>query len=319
MTPNQTQTTANTSAPIDLHLVQPFWNELSLRQLLTIFQILTCRRPLIVDTVAMDQARRIRVFEVLHPQLPKDWLELFEDPEDDDEDLILKSTLNHALDHSLGRLFIPHETQAERYRLTLELTRCPYPKLVYDRPVRKGKPAEKATFYAPADALRNITIYELSVIFSDLEEYIRSNDETRLTSCLAVIYRAPKPKSTYNLESAYEGDIRLPYRKYEGTVARREPHMQQLTPIVRQLLAFWLASCRALIISRYKKAFERPEDSSPWALGGERVGNDYSWGGVLLSLAGGPAQLEAVADQHYGNALTYLCMLEDQREALQQK
>jgi len=312
---NPNPTTAETTAPINLHLVQPSWNELSLRQLITIFQILTCRRPLMVDTLAMDQARRIKVFEVLHPALPKDWLNSFTDPEDEDEDLILKSTLNHALDHSLGKLFIPHETQADRYRLTLELTRCPYPKLLHTKPSNKGKPGEKAAYYAPADALGNITIYELSVIFSDLEDYIRSNDETRLSSCLAVIYRNPKPKTPHNLEAAYEGDIRLPYRRYESTVSRREPHMQQLSPVIRQLLAFWLASCRAHIISNYKKAFERPEDSSPWALAGQKVGNDYSWGGVLLSLAGGPAQLEAVADQHYGNALTYLCMLEDQRQA----
>jgi hypothetical protein len=41
--------------------------------------------------------------------------------------------------------------------------------------------------------------------------------------------------------------------------------------------------------------------------------NDYSLGGVILSLAGGVANIDVVADQNFHNCFTYLSMLEDER------
>jgi hypothetical protein len=76
------------------------------------------------------------------------------------------------------------------------------------------------------------------------------------------------------------------------------------------VLVFWFICCRAQIIRAYPNIFTH----NPQGEAGEPAGNDYAWGGILLNLADGLPNLDAVAQQHYANALTYLSMLEDQRK-----
>ena len=188
------------------------------------------------------------------------------------------------------------------YQLNLGLTKCPWPVLAR-RHKLTGKPIN---YHAPADALANITIYEMAAVFTLFEDFMAKQDEAIAHRLLATIYRRHKPRNQENRRMGYEGDRRLPYLRHESTVEQRIPHMAALPRPVKQLLLFWVASCRQAIVQAYPAVFSQKSSEG-------QDGRQYRWGGVLLSLADGLVHLDAVAAQNHQNALTYLSYLEDQR------
>jgi len=222
----------------------------------------------------------------------------------------------HALIGGLFDITEDAETKQTTYAVKLNRSVCPYPELVKRPPAgryrsKRLEAQHTKKYYAPADGLGNLTIYELAAAFSRFEAYLATNDERHALELLAILYRPPKLATKDNLESAFEGDIRLPYRKREGTTAQRVPLMATLPLLARRVILFWFASCRAQIVRQYPKVFSAPA--------GEGDAPGYGWGGVLLSVAGGPAGLEAVADQHYSNVLTWLSMKAEEADELERR
>jgi hypothetical protein len=192
------------------------------------------------------------------------------------------------------------------YEIKLGLTKCPWPILEYT-----GKAGKKKRYYAPADGLENITLYELALTFALFERYLESNDTAHADELIATIYRPGKENTPENRRSGFQGDRRLPIYKHESMVKKRLPRLKVLPLDVKKLLLFWFASCREGIIQSYPNIFNKPGEME---IGGERVGNDYGWGGMLLALADGIVHLEQVSLQPYQNGLIYLSYLEDERK-----
>jgi hypothetical protein len=201
------------------------------------------------------------------------------------------------------------------YQLALTYTKTPWPYIELSRgwrPRQRRFSGRQTTnrIYGPSNSLSNVSIYELGMSFMALERFLQDQDEEALFELLAILYRPSKPATADNKRSAYQGDRRLPLLHHEATLPVRKKLMRRLPPLVRNFLVFWFASCRQQIISSYPNIFS----INPHGSAGEAAGNDYAWGGILLNLADGLPNLDAVAQQHYANALTYLSMLEDQRK-----
>lgn len=226
-------------------------------------------------------------------------------------EIVFLSELKAVMVAALDGLFTIDENDetGTRYACRLNLTRNPYPKLANTEKDAKGKAKKTTWYYAPDDGLSNITIYELATTFTYFEQYLATNDESWAHKLIGALYRPSKPITKHNVESAYEGDRRQPLRKHEKKVAERAALAATLPALVRRLILFWFAGCRQGIIERYGKVFKRGGNEKP----------GYGWGGVLLAVAGGPTGLEAIADQHYTNALTWLSMKEDEREAMEEQ
>lgn len=221
--------------------------------------------------------------------------------------------LRAVIHATLGGLFDAREdetTGATLYSCRLNLTKNPYPSLSH---TPKGKKPGKSTWlFCAQDGLSNITIYELSTLFTYFEQYQATGDEQWGNRLLGVLYRPAKTPSKYNLDSGYEGDRRQPLRRYESKVEDRAELVAKMPLQVRRLIIFWFASCRQQIVERYSKVFRKNGNAGESQPG-------YGWGGVMLAIAGGPTGLDAIADQHYSNALTWLSMKEDEREAAEQQ
>lgn len=179
------------------------------------------------------------------------------------------------------------------------LTKNPYPRITI----------AGLTLYGPANALDNISIYEMGKIFTLYEQFVEHGNIDTVNELLATMYRPTKPDTAANQKSAWGGDRRLPLRGHEATVDKRMVAMAALPEATKQILLFWVASCRHAIVEAFPKVFDPPTDPEAVSL------PNYGWGGVLLSLADGIVHLNAAADQTYGTALAYLSLLEDRRLA----
>ena len=160
--------------------------------------------------------------------------------------------------------------------------------------------------YGPEDGLANITIYELAYTFGTYENFVRTGDEQYAHLLIGALYRPSRPETREERESGWYGDRRQALRRREKKVEERARLAATLPVLAKRAILFWFASCRERIVAQYPKVF-KPAESA-------KIGdNNYGWGGVLLSVAGGPAGLEVVSDQHYSNTLTFLSMKEDER------
>lgn len=213
--------------------------------------------------------------------------------------------LRQTLHYSIAGLFdIQEKDGATTYAAKLNLTRNPWPVLSGQGRTKKQA---KRMYYAPADALDNLTIYEMGMAFNLFENYLISGDEGYALSLLALLYRPTRPETVKERESAWGGDRRQPIRGYEGKIDERVALVKTLPNTVKRVLLFWFAGCRQQIVDAYPKVFHKNSN------GGK---NEYGWGGVLLSVAeSGPmGALGEVSDQHYSNVLTYISMKADEAE-----
>lgn len=232
---------------------------------------------------------------------------LADDPEHGQ--LIFLQELRIVLHTALSGLFDIEEdadTGATTYAARLNLTKNPYPSLSHTPKTKLKAVKPKTTwYYAPADGLANISLYEMAYTFTLFENYLKTDDETYAHNLIAALYRPSRPETQADRDSGWFGDRRQPLRKHESKVDERAELVKTMPALVRRLILFWFASCRQQIVERYPKVFQREAHADG--------GVGYGWGGVLLALAGGPVGLEAIADQHHGNGLTWLSMKEDER------
>jgi hypothetical protein len=156
-------------------------------------------------------------------------------------------------------------------------------------------------------------LQEMALVFTLLEAYSAADRQEAADladTLLASIYRPGKPPTPDNVANAYHGDRRLPY--VEASVEGRKQYLRRLPPVVRGLLLFWLSSCRESIIQQFPNLFSKPANRADGQF--ERVGNDYGWAAVIMSLAGNLADTDIVAAKPWGDALVYMSFLEDQRK-----
>ena len=286
------------------HDLPESWNDLELNQQIGCYAILMSDSREMMETQEMLPYKRVGLVKYLlglsdefMTQWEKDCIAVNGEK---DGTLVFLSELSEILKCTD---FLLDKLEDGEYQIKLGLTKCPWPKLEHINK-EKGRLKKKA-FYAPADGLDNLSIYELGTTFTLFEDFIKDKNIDKAEELIATIYRPSKPPTKYNKQSAYQGDRRQPLLDHEGMVKKRIKKIHLLTSPVKQLILFWFASCRQQIIDNYPNIFESPK--------GEKSGNDYGWGGVLMALAEGIKDLDKVAKQPYINALTYLSWREDQR------
>lgn len=216
--------------------------------------------------------------------------------------------VRQVLHATLAGLFdIKEVDDTTTYAVKYNLTKNPYPRISH---TKKGQAPK--FLHCAADGLENITIYELAATFTAYENYLATGEEEEINTLLAILYRPQKPITRDNEAMAFEGDKRLPYRRYEATVPDRARMMAKLAPLVRRVMVFWFASCRLAIVDAFPDVFRSTGKSSSSK-------TDFGWGATLLAVAGGPVGLETVADQNHANALTWLAMKQREVEEAEQR
>lgn len=273
------------------HQVPHTWDDLSLHELLTCYQVMMDTRiNQIFEAEEQLALRRMEITKALL-RLNSEFMQRWEQESGDD----FYDELRQVSEVMSDFAFEP--VGDDKYQMALTLTKCPYPRLN----------DEEQVYYSPADSLDNITIYELGMSFKSFEAFAQTGELKDLHRLLAILYRPGKPATEENILSGYHGDIRLPLYKYETTIDARIARMARLPALVSQVILFWFASCRQQIINSFPNIFKQPD-------GVQTEGNDYSWAGVILNLADGIVYEETVSNKNYGTALVYLSMLEDRRK-----
>lgn len=284
------------------------WNALTLRQQIICYGILMTDAGAYYEPQELPPLKKIQLIMGLL-SLDETFMRTWEEDNiaemgPEDGHLLFLSELDNIL-AAANFLFKPAESPITNHQspiiINLGLTKNPFP--ILERPHKITK--RPVRYFGPADGLENVTIYELGVAFNLFEKFMQTRQESYAITLLATLWRPGKPVTPENKRSAYQGDRRLPYLHHEATVAMREKHIATLPLQVRHLLLFWFASCRQAIVDSYPNVFTGQPQSD---------GNQYGWGGVLLSLAGGIVHLDAVAQQPHSNALAYLSYLEDERK-----
>lgn len=280
------------------------WNHLPLKKQLYCYAILLTDTKHLLSPQEVLPAKKIMLMQALL-DMDDDYLKLWKedclivDPEMGET--IFNSEvaeLSKIADCFFDRIEPEQIGDPETFQIKLGLTKNPFPEI--------ERKKQKKKYYGPADELENLTIAELGDTFTFFENFLKTNDEDWANKLIATLYRPAKQKTKANKQSAYGGDIRQPYIGHEAMVKKRKEKVKLLPPPVKQLIIFWFASCRQHIINSYQNIFVAPE--------GEQAGNNYGWGGVIMSLADGLQNIDAVAAQPANTALIYLSYLEDQRK-----
>lgn len=278
------------------------WNECTREQAMMLYQI-------IMQQEGTPQEKRLEVMRELTTLSIRE-LELmrqdFQNEFKDLGDTFYFDQINTLCEQIADPFFdiqVDDETGEKHYSIRLELTKNPYPYLIYS-----AQKKERRRLYACEDRFENMTIYELGTVFTLFEQFLRQPENISLVDrLLAVIYREPKSATPENRQSGYNGDIRRPLMGEEGMVARRAAHFAGVPEIIKQIMLFWVGSCRESIVKEFPNIFgaEVAQAASE---------KNFGWGGILLSIANGPAMLDEVAKQPWGNVFVWLSMLEDQRK-----
>ena len=280
-------------------IVPQTWNKLPLQKQLRIYQILfTDAKGILEQTEVIPFKRTLITLCLLdlNQQFLADWeASCVQDDPKDGKTLFLAG-LNELCACSDFLFEISEDQGIKIYQVHLGLTKCPFPLLALKTKKRKLK------FYPAKTGLSNISLNELGLIFTLFENYMQHPNEEELHELLATIYRPPKPPTPQNKEAGYFGDIRQPLLKREHLIARRIPLMKQLPTPVKQLLLFWIASCRQQLIQNFPLVFSGKGDAS-----------DFGFGALIMSLAGELTKVDQVASTNAEEALVYLSFLEEQR------
>lgn len=222
---------------------------------------------------------------------------------DTDDNLLHEATMYEAVMAVTAPFFevaTNEDTGEETTTIRYALTKNPFPSLLYKERSKTLK------LYGPADGLENLTLYELGAAFHAYDTWIETNNPEDAATLLATLYRPPKPVTTAGRLSNYSGDRRLPLHDHETTVPARARHMVKLPFAVRALLMFWFASCRQTIIAENPVLFKPGKSTASGS-------NSFGWGGLMLSLADGLVNLDAISKQSWGNAFVYMSFLETRR------
>lgn len=294
------------------HTAPRSWNDLPLQQIMSSYQIVMKEELSLFQLGELVPFKRMQLVQILFgidDDLMKSWREECDQEYREHGALIFFQELSDLLAATDGLFQIEEdeETRVKKYQVALTLTQCPYPTIRAHVP-RKWWQFRNKDFnlHAPADRLENISIYELATVFTLLETFIQSEDETYLHQLLATLYRPAKPATGENVRNDYEGDIRQPYLHHESTVQQRIQHVEAFPKQVKEILFFWLASCRHQIILEYEDLFGGAPSDGP----------DVGWGGLLLSLADSAkaSDLDDVATNNYVNVFRYLRLQELRRQ-----
>lgn len=290
------------------------WNDLPVRQLLLFYETLFNNTG---DEFTANSFSSVKLITMTQMVMGVDFAfmakwegeRMKEDPEHGY--LAFLADLKEIIKAALAGLFEINEEDGTSYAIKFNLTKNPYPDMVYTAP-KKGKKLPKSTWmYAPADELANITIYELAYTFQLYEAYLATGDEHLAMQLIGCLYRPSRPETRADRESGWFGDRRQPLRKYEAKIDERAQQADGLPTLTKRIILFWFGSCRDHIIKQWPQVFKKSD--------GDGGGSSNHWGDLLLSVAEtavfGP--LDNTADQHYSNVLQLLTKRDNEARAME--
>jgi hypothetical protein len=207
---------------------------------------------------------------------------------------------------------IEHTTRLT-YQISLTLTNCPV-SVIRLQKVNGITPQGIRTLIASEDGFKNITIGEFARIDTLFQRYMETGDEQHIFECLAVIYRPEKEYSKAEKKANWHGDRRLPLSVAQFSVKERAKMMTQIKPEWRQLLWFWVASCREQILRQWKSVLN-PSVSTKKGYWDEKL-TKFGWSGLFIELAASSGQTEAaISELLYSDVFVKLAYLETKRKA----
>ncbi len=281
------------------------WNELPLKDIAHCYAIIMQNTGSWLDPVELLPYKKLmlvkhllKLSDAFIEQWEKECLEEYEE----EGKLIFLAELDAVL-KAANFLFEAPTEEGNTVSIALTFTRIPYSYLEH----RKRAKGKRQRFYGPKNELSNLTIFELGYTFQLFEQFLQTQKEDLANRLIATLYRPPKPRTKANERAGYHNDIRQPLYRLEHLVEKRLKLVATLPQLTRQLILFWFASCRQQIINGYPNIFETENTAT------KRVGNDYGWGGLILSLADGIVNLDQVSERPYQDAFVYLSYLEDHR------
>lgn len=163
---------------------------------------------------------------------------------------------------------------------------------------------QKIKLLGPLYSMSNLTFGELIQVFTCVEQ-IASGDESKKTELLATLYRPIRPNADGD-----DLDQRQPYIKFEHLVAKRIQWLWHIDDIVKDIVSFWAACVHRSYTDKFENLFEKAKEIAEE----EKVGNDYSWGGLILSLSGDITKIVEVQSQQADDAFVFMSFLEDARQ-----
>jgi hypothetical protein len=202
-----------------------------------------------------------------------------------------KFLLNQVMDTITFCFEAADEENPDQLHIKMGLTRCPYPQLTTHQGI---------TVYAPADELKNLTIYELASVLTLMDAYNNNKDADVLHQLLGTIYRPGKLVTPEQTASGFDGDRRQRLYRADHLVAARARQWKKVPHIVKQTLWFWLAGCRQAIVDNpaFAILFERSS-------GGKE--DPFGWAGTLLHIADNKVMnMDQAANAPYSSALLQL-------------
>lgn len=282
------------------------WNAMPLRDVLHCYSIIMSHTGSWISPVELLPFKKLLLVQHLL-KLSKTYMEQWEQDcieeyGDHDGQLVFISELDEVL-NLVDFLF--ERMEDNTVVISLTYTNIPYPYLEGSKP---GKSKRKTRLYGPKSGLENITLYEMGYTFQIFEKFMETQEEQYADQLIAALYRPQKPITRENKATGFYGDIRMPIYKLDHMVEKRAEITATLPDIVKKIIIFWFASCRQQIIRSYENIFKESDPNR------RHVGNDYGWGGILLALSDGIANMDAVANRPYTDGLIYLSYLEDQRK-----
>jgi hypothetical protein len=268
------------------------WAAVKMAQKAAIFSVLKHRIPL--------EVQRVSIFQILTGITDNDLVILrglcHDEKGIEDGHLWFNAILAELTAETTAFLF---DEQKEGYALSPTM---------YDVPIARLKNSQGELLLPPQSELQNISFYEFTNILDWQFDFRDNEDDVDLLNrIVAILYRPAKPATPENKASGYGGDMRLPLVGYEATLDSRANTLTKIPLYEKQLIAFWAMSCVHRITTQYKDLFTNSQGD----------GNNYGWAGVMLKLAGGVTQVDAVASQHYETVLIHLDMLEADRQEME--
>jgi hypothetical protein len=243
------------------------WNELTLAEASILYFLL--RADGIPMAVALSEAAKLILN--IDDNVLKNWRDAFVNAHGllDGEWIFAEQWA-----HTVKAVLKPFIEQREKsFTTKLELTKCPFPK------IQVKMDSRTRNLYACADNFGNISIGEFAKIDNLCIQYIQNPTIETINSILAVIYRPSKPNTKRNRKLKYENDRRIPISEGQYSEKERSEHFLHLNDDVRQMMWFWVTSCREQFYLKWDNVLRSNGEQSNKKLA------QFRWAGLFIELA----------------------------------
>lgn len=261
------------------------WNDLGQRQLLTVLDAIQQVLPSLdadekVEAKAMDTAGRIRICKAL---LRISWRTARKITSDQWVDILPLADF----------LFETCDLTA----ITIKKTRLGF-----------------RTYHGPPNRVDNLTFAEFIKADTFFRVYHETKNPEIMDKLIAVLYRPAKPFWRIRKQlQGWDGDPRVSFN--DKTLARRASRFRKISPDIKGAILYQYWGFRQMRVESFENVFPKTDTTG---VAGEKVGNDYGWGGTLLELSGTKfGDVDGTGKNNWYTIMVHLSMLADQAREME--